>query len=127
MTRTRLILPLGFVASALAAGLPYWSLTYRQVSLPDSLYGPGLLVLFLATAVAQVSGASTFWRNVAVLGSSFPAIVMLRVMVEAAADPTSHNLWPFEIIIASLLGGLCALPGAVAGLTIVKIRSIGTR
>jgi hypothetical protein len=27
------------------------------------------------------------------------AFVALRIIVDTARDPTSHNLWPFEIII----------------------------
>ena len=27
------------------------------------------------------------------------AFVVLRILVDTARDPTSHNLWPFEIII----------------------------
>ena len=31
------------------------------------------------------------------------------------ADPTAHNLWPLEIVIAALLGLAAALVGALAG------------
>src|SRR3546814_9045893 len=34
------------------------------------------------------------------------AFVVLRIMVGVAIDPTSHNLWPFEILMA---GGLASV------------------
>src|SRR5688500_11230611 len=32
---------------------------------------------------------------------SVPVAVLARVVVDAAKDPTSHNLWPLEFIIAA--------------------------
>jgi hypothetical protein len=127
MTRTQWILPLGFAASTLATGVPYWSMPYQQVNLPNALYGPGLLVLFLGAVIAQTGEASTFWKRVAIFGSSLPVVVLIRVAAETLADPTSHNLWPFEVIIACALGGLCALSGAMVGWAIAKIRAIAGR
>jgi len=31
------------------------------------------------------------------------------------SDPTSHNLWPLELIIAAVVGVVCSLAGAVIG------------
>lgn len=113
--RTRPILAVGFLASLLTAGLPYWLMPYPQLNLPDALYGPGLLVLALAAAVARVYAASGFWKSILILAGSLPAIVMARIIVEAGMDPTSHNLWPLEIVIASALGIVCASAGASTG------------
>jgi len=44
-----------------------------------------------------------------------PAAIWASVEVECAQDPTSHNLWPFEVGIALGVGGLCALAGALPG------------
>jgi hypothetical protein len=49
------------------------------------------------------------------MGASVPAAVMARVIYDGASDPTSHNLWPFEIILASGPGLVAGLAGALAG------------
>jgi membrane protein DedA with SNARE-associated domain len=50
---------------------------------------------------------------VAALPALWIAFVVLRIVVGTALDPTSHNLWPFEILMASVaslvLIGLMAL------------------
>jgi hypothetical protein len=46
------------------------------------------------------------WRAAAVVPAAMMAFVVLRIMLGVADDPTSHNLWPFEILQA---GGLSVL------------------
>ncbi|HET6546345.1 MAG TPA: hypothetical protein VFG55_06315 [Rhodanobacteraceae bacterium] len=38
------------------------------------------------------------WRMAAAVPAVMMAFVVLRLFVETAADPSSHNLWPFEIL-----------------------------
>jgi hypothetical protein len=115
---------LGFIVSVLAVGLPYWLIPYgsREFSLPSALYGPQLCVPVLAAALAVGSGAAGFWKGLALLGASIPAAVMLRVVAEVIIDPTSHNLWPFEIIISAMVSAPCALAGAFIGWIAWQIR-----
>jgi hypothetical protein len=40
---------------------------------------------------------------------------LLRVIVGVTADPTSHNLWPFEVILACVVGLGVSLSGALLG------------
>ena len=40
---------------------------------------------------------------------------MARVVVDTMRDPTSHNLWPFEVVIAFMVGLAGAVPGALIG------------
>jgi hypothetical protein len=44
-------------------------------------------------------------------------------MVEGILDPSSHNLWPFEIAIALVLGFACSLAGAAIGNLIARLRN----
>jgi hypothetical protein len=37
------------------------------------------------------------------------------VVVDRTGDPTSHNLWPFELVIAFLVGLAGTVPGALIG------------
>lgn len=104
-----------FFSCFFAVGIPYWLIPYSQLGLPGALMGPGLLAVAFAALILRACGASTFWRGVAVAGAAVPAAVLARVVWEGVLDPTSHNLWPFEIVIALALGFLAALAGAIAG------------
>lgn len=53
-----------------------------------------------AVAIACAFNAASFWKSVAIVGASVPVAVLFRIAVETTADPTTHNLWPFEVIIA---------------------------
>jgi hypothetical protein len=39
------------------------------------------------------------WRLAAALPAGVIGFVILRIIIDTARDPTSHNLWPFEILI----------------------------
>jgi hypothetical protein len=43
------------------------------------------------------------WRLAAAVPALFVGFVVLRIVLGTALDPTSHNLWPFEILQASVL------------------------
>lgn len=96
-------------------GLPYWVIPYNKVNLPDAVLGAGLLVVIAVAALARAYSGWAFWRVIVVMGSVIPAVVMVRVMVDCSRDPTSHNLWPFEVFIAVFVGGAAALAGSVLG------------
>ncbi|WP_028381112.1 hypothetical protein [Legionella cherrii] len=38
------------------------------------------------------------WRIAAFVPAALMAFVVLRLLIDVSADPTSHNLWPFEIL-----------------------------
>lgn len=40
------------------------------------------------------------WRKWAAVPLAVLGFVLLRIAVDTAGDPTSHNLWPFEVIMA---------------------------
>ena len=106
---------LGFAAAFFAVGVPYWRVPYGKLNLPDAVLGAGLLVVVAAAALARVDSGRRFLRVVAVVGSSVPAVVMVRVVFDGLRDSTSHNLWPFELVIAAFVGGVAACAGALLG------------
>ena len=112
---TRYWLAGAFLAGFLVIGVPYWPIPYNKVSLPDSLYGGGLFVVVLAAAAVRALGKPHFLLATLVAGAAVPAAVIARIAVETTRDPTSHNLWPFEVIIAGIMGLLCASAGALIG------------
>src|SRR6185503_9896052 len=95
--------------------VPYWQMPYAKISLPDALYGAGLMGVGILAAGLRVFGKARFPTVLMVLGATVPAAVMARVVVDAAKDPTSHNLWPLELIIAALAGIVCSSTGALIG------------
>lgn len=106
---------IAFLSGVVLVGVPYWSIPYRAINLPDALYGPGLLAVTIAAFVLRMKGITSFWRAVGIMTVSVPAAVAGRALVEGVMDPTSHNLWPLEIIIASAVGFVCATGGACVG------------
>ena len=104
-----------FAIGFLAVGLPYWQIPYAKVSLPNTLYGSGLLVVGVGAAAARAFGKARFLMVFFIVGATVPLAVLARVVVETNKDPTSHNLWPFEFIIATAVGALCSSTGALLG------------
>jgi len=111
----------GFVAAFLAVGIPYWLIPYNKLNLPDAVLGAGLLVLIIAAALARVSSGRRFFVVVAVMGASVPAAVMARVIFDGLRDSSSHNLWPFELVIAVFVGGAVAFVGALIGTAVLRV------
>ncbi len=53
--------------------------------------------------------------------------VMARVIKDTLTDQSSHNLWPFELIVASIPAGLGATIGAAVGWFIAWIRRLAAK
>lgn len=104
-----------FVIGFFAVGLPYWQIPYAKVSLPNTLYGMGLLVVGVLAAAARAFGKARLLAVVLAVGAAVPAPILARIAVDTAKDPTSHNLWPFEFIIAAVIGVLCSSAGTLVG------------
>ncbi|MEZ5445574.1 MAG: hypothetical protein R3F45_07340 [Gammaproteobacteria bacterium] len=77
----------------------------EPVSAGDQLFMSGFMLVVLglllggmalpAWAVWRWRGR---WRALAALPALLMAFVALRIVLDTARDPTSHNLWPFEIL-----------------------------
>jgi hypothetical protein len=103
---------LAVVAGLLACGLPLWPIPYRDVSMPVN---PSPVTwLFLGSLAGVFAGwivRPSFKTPVLSVAAGFALAVMIRVAVETASDPTSHNLWPLEVMIATFFGVLAGLVG----------------
>ncbi len=104
-----------FAVGFFAVGLPYWQIPYAKVSLPSTLYGTGLLVVGAGAVAARALGKARFFMVFLIIGATVPLAVLARVAVETSKDPTSHNLWPLELIIATAVGAFCSCAGALLG------------
>jgi uncharacterized membrane protein len=116
MTRaSRGWLLIGFAIALVGAGFEYWQTPYGQLSLPDALYGPPLVAVAVVAMLLRAFGVARFLTAWLLIAASVPAAVLVRVVVEVIADPSTHNLWPFEIAIAAGLGAAAALAGTLVG------------
>ena len=113
--RQQSILAAAFFVTGTVAGIPYWQIPYAKAGLPDSIFGLGLLIAFFASAIIRYALHIPLVRVCLTIGIAIPTVVMLRVIVEVARDPTSHNLWPLEIIIAAAIGLGVSFLGALLG------------
>ena len=59
-----------------------------------------LLVCVLVAALRW----SGVWRILAVAPAFLLGYVVVRIVVDTSRDPTSHNLWPIEIVLWSAVG-----------------------
>ncbi len=107
-----------FSAALLAAGIPWWTAPYNRFTLSHPLAILGCLAF--AGIAAWVVGWTPLGlrRGSLVVGGAVPAAVMIRVVAETVKDPTSHNLWPFEMVFAALFGfGLAYVAGLLGRLS----------
>jgi hypothetical protein len=86
----------------------------KQMSTPptagETLFFAGFMLAMLAVGLIGVAAPvwamrrwSGGWRVAAGVPAVMMGFVLLRIVVGAAADPTSHNLWPFEILQVGVL------------------------
>lgn len=129
------MLPTGFrwfrsacsVVGGIAIGLSYWTKPYDQVSLPDGLLGPGLLLVIASAAALQFQEPRR-WRSTFLIMTLAPVgTVIVRIVLDVLRDPTSHNLLPFELAIAGVVGGLAVAIGMGLGWVVrfLVVRSSG--
>jgi hypothetical protein len=77
----------------------------------DALLGLFVMPLFLGLVLACVGAPiwvlwkwRGWWRLAGVAPFAVMAFVIGRIAVDTARDPTSHNLWPFEILYSGAAG-----------------------
>ncbi|WP_257303622.1 hypothetical protein [Geothrix campi] len=106
-----------FSAAFLAVGLPWWMAPYNRFSFSHPLSILGFLV-FVCLATWAAGGTSLGLRRATLaVGAAVPCAVMARVVVDVAKDPTSHNLWPFEVILMGVMGfGIAFVAGLLGRL-----------
>ena len=111
----RVVLALAFFGSFFVVGASYWPIPYAQISLPNAVWGLPLVVVAALAALPSVLSSARFWPSALIVGASVPAAVLARVIYDTSSNPNSHNLWPFEIILATGPGLLAGVSGALVG------------
>lgn len=107
---------LAFAAVVLAAGIPYWRLPYDEINRGHFAILPGALLLGLLTLVLVLIEATPDKRIAVTMLFCVPMIDVVSIIKDTATDPTAHNLWPFELVIAAISGALIVVPAVLLGL-----------
>ncbi|MBR0830755.1 hypothetical protein JQ596_35155 [Bradyrhizobium manausense] len=109
---------LAFAVVVLAAGIPYWRLPYAEINRGHFAVLPGAILLGFLTLILVVAAVARVKLIAVAMLLAVPAIDIVSIAKDTAADPTSHNLWPFEFVIAALSGAAVVLPAVAAGLAV---------
>lgn len=82
----------------------------KPVSAGDVALFNGFMLTMLVVGLAGIAAPAWGlwrWRGGWRLAAAVPAVmvvfVILRIVIGTSTDPTSHNLWPFEILMVSAL------------------------
>jgi hypothetical protein len=112
------------VVAVLVCGVPYWSLPKGSFNLPDALPAASGWIVGIGALLGGVLAGNAL-RAFFVFAAVLPAVAFVRVVLDVVVDPTSHNLWPFELVIA---GGVGLLPATIgAALAAVALRLLPGR
>jgi hypothetical protein len=109
---------IGFAAVVLAAGIPFWRLSYQQANHGDFAILPGALLLGFVTIVLVLAEVAPVKQTAVTMLLCVPAIDIVAIIKDTASDPTSHNLAPFELAIFAISGALVVVPAVLLGLAI---------
>ena len=106
---------IGWLGTAAILGIPYFTIPVKQVEQTTALWLGGLVVIGAMAATVRVVGQTRAWQAVGAPLGGFLTVVASRIAADVAVDPTSHNLWPFELAVLVAAGGAAALVGAFIG------------
>lgn len=79
------------------------------ISIGEQIFFSGFMLLIFALGLIGVAApiwAFRHWHSIWRIATLAPIAVMLfiifRLLIDTSHDPTSHNLWPFEIMIGGV-------------------------
>ncbi len=101
----------------LGAAITHWYIPYEQVSLiAKSFIITWFVIAFVTGALGVMLMKRAVRESSLLVTAGFVLAVFLRVIFEILKEPTSHNLWPFEILITILI----ALPASMLGAFLIS-------
>ena len=109
---------LAFTVIVLAAGVPYWRIPYDELNRGHFAVLPGALLLGFLTLILVVVEVAPAKRIAMAMLFCVPVIICVSIAKDTARDPTSHNLWPFELVLAAISGAAVVAPAVLLGLAL---------
>src|SRR5437660_4825508 len=109
-----------FAVCFFAGGWIWWSGSYEEFMAADFHWETLPLLAGVAVVLSWIVGVGII-PSALVVGSAFPAIIFARVVLDCIQDPTRHNLWPFEVVVAFVFGMVMAFPPAGIGWLLRRI------
>ena len=98
----------------LAGGLPLWPVPYYSIDLSNpGFLGQWIVAGIIAGGFPAALSDLSMHRTASLLGAGFGIAVLARVLFEIIQDPTTHNLWPFEVAISVAVGLLAGIGGSL--------------
>ena len=110
--RSTLWLACAFVAGLFLVGLPHWAPSAKFLDLRMISALAGLAAMAMMLVVGEVASLRRAWL---IMALCLPTAVLAGIAVDMTRDPASHQLWPFELVVAVILGAFAVAPGAFAG------------
>lgn len=104
-----------FLLALLGVGIPFWLIPYVDVMVPNSFFGPGLVLVWALAFYLRASGRAGFVYALNLMAMPIPAALMLRVVVEVLVEPARHNLWPLVLALCLVMGYAVSLTAVIAG------------
>jgi len=109
-----------FALCFFVGGFIWWRGSYQDYLDTGFRWETLPLLAGVAIVLAWIIDAGIIGSAV-VVGIAFPAIVFGRVVLDCIDDPTRHNLWPFEVFMALVIGMIIAFPAAALGWLLRRI------
>lgn len=73
-----------------------------------------VILLFIVLEIIAIRRMKGVWRWIACVPVAALVVIISIIVVSVIIDPTSHNLWPLEILMWS--AGGCVFLGALFGI-----------
>ncbi len=108
----------------MAGGLSYWFNPYNEMSLLGiSIYKLMGSSAFLSSLILTLILNEKPWRIALIITAGVIIGVMCRIIFDIIIDSSTHNLFPFEIIIAIFITVPSTFIGSYLSLLIKKLKS----
>ncbi len=120
LSRKRLVTT--FIISMLAVGAYWWPPSYSEIQIIPSWWVFAIIAVLVAAMFAVGDLKHSMMIGGATAGGAIAAIV-IRIVIDVVGDPTSHNLWPFELALAGIFIVPSALLGAAVGMVARRVFS----
>ncbi len=84
-------------------------------------------IIFLISLAFSLWKPERVWRWALALTFGFITIIVVRIVFEGILNPASHNLWPFEILLAGTVAAPSSFLGAYAAILLTWLWSQRSR